>query len=148
MARDDVGPLRRRATRVVLDAGLLVGFVAEFATREGPDYDLHSWIGVALVPVILVHVAGNWRWVTSTYRRRRSHPEWPLARFNAVFSAVTALCIASGFPVWLEWSDSGAWAAVHNIAGLLSIVLALSHVWRNRHRLSVLVRRDTALPTP
>lgn len=137
--------LRRRATRITLDTGLLVGFIAEFATREGPDYAVHSWIGIVLVPMISVHLAANWRWVTSAARRRRSHPDWPLARFNAVFTAGTTVCIVSGFPLWLEWTDSGFWVAVHNLTGLLSIVLALSHLWRNRHRLSTLVRRQAAL---
>lgn len=132
---------RRRAIRIVVDIGLLVGFVAEFVTREGPDYDLHSWIGVVLLPVIAIHLASNWRWVTSAARRRRSHPEWELARFNAVFSVVTAVCIASGFPLWLEWSDSAVWRTAHTITGFISILLAVSHLWRNRARLSVLVRR-------
>ncbi len=138
--------LRQRAVRIALDVGLLAGFIAEFLTREGPDYGPHSWIGVALIPVICIHLASNWRWVISTYRRRRAHPEWQLARFNAVFSAITMVCILSGFPIWLEWSDSGAWTVSHNITGLLSIVLALSHLWRNRHRLMILVRGRVAAP--
>lgn len=133
--------LHRRATRIVLDAGLLVGFVAEFATREGPDYDLHSWIGIVLIPLVAVHLAASWRWIVSAARRRSAHPEWSLARFNAVFSVVTTICIVSGFPLWLEWSDSGLVATVHNLTGLLAIVLALSHLWRNRDRLSLLIRR-------
>lgn len=144
MAGDGLGVIRRRTTRVVLDVGLLVGFIAEFVTREGPDYNLHSWIGVVLIPLIGIHLVTNWRWVTSTFRRRSAHPEWPLARFNAVFSVITAVCIVSGFPLWLEWTSGDAWVVVHNLTGLVSIVLALSHLWRNRHRLSVLLRRKGA----
>ncbi len=136
--------LRRRAPRIILDVALLVGFVAEFVTREGPDYDLHSWIGIVLIPMISVHLAANWRWVISTFRRRGSHPEWPLARFNTVFSVTTAICIVSGFPLWLEWTDSSALSVAHNLTGLLAIVLALSHLWRNRRRLSVLLGRTAA----
>lgn len=136
--------LRRRGTRIILDTGLLVGFIAEFLTREGPDYAVHSWIGIVLIPIIAIHLAGNWRWVTSTIRRRRAHPEWPLARFNAVFSALTAVCILSGFPLWLEWTDNASLSTAHTVTGFLSVVLALSHLWRNRHRLSVLLRRQPA----
>ncbi len=141
-----VGMLRRRAVRVVLDVSPLAGFLAEFLTREGPDYSLHSWIGVVLVPIIAVHLASNWRWVMSTYRRRTTHPDWPLARFNAVFTAVTVVCILTGFPPWLAWSDSTMWTVSHNVAGLLSIVLAISHLWRNRQRLVVLLRRRSTAP--
>ncbi len=137
--------LRRRATRIVLDVGLLIGFLAEFLTREGPDYSLHSWIGVVLMPVIGIHLAGNWSWVVAAYRRRTAHPEWKLARFNAVFSVVTTVCMVSGFPIWLEWSDSGVWSGVHNITGFVSILLALSHLWRNRRRVRSLLPRRTAL---
>ena len=133
--------LRNRATRAVLDTGLLVGFLAEFITREGPDYTVHSWIGIVLIPLISVHLASNWRWVTSAVRRRTAHPEWPLARFNAVFSVVTAICIVSGFPPWLGWTEGGLWSGLHNLTGFVSIVLALSHLWRNRQRVSALLRR-------
>lgn len=135
---------RRRVTRILLDAGLLIGFIAEFATREGPDYGLHSWIGIVLIPVVCVHLASNWRWVTSTYRRRKAHPEWPLARFNAVFFAVVTVCLLSGFPIWLQWSDSGTWTTLHAVTGFGSIVLALSHLWRNRRHLTNLVKRRAA----
>lgn len=141
MSESGVGFFRRRWFRIVLDTVLLIGFVAEFLTREGPDYALHSWIGIVLLPIIAVHLASNWRWVTSTFRRRTAHPEWHLARFNAVFSVVTAVCIVTGFPIWLEWSDSGAWAVLHTVTGFVSVLMAFSHLWRNRQRLTTLLRR-------
>lgn len=132
--------------RVGVDATLLVGFIAEFATREGPDYDVHSWIGVALVPLIAVHLVSNWRWVTSTIRRGRSHPDWPLARFNAGFSTATTVCIVSGFPLWLDWSTNDTLIGLHTLTGLLSIALAASHLWRNRQRLTSLLQRRHSTP--
>lgn len=137
--------LRQRTVRIALDVGLLIGFLAEFLTREGPDYSLHSWIGVVLIPVIGIHLAGNWRWVTSAYRRRSAHPEWHLARFNLLFSVVTSICILSGFPIWLEWSESGIWSGLHTVTGFVSILLALSHLWRNRRRVVALTRPQTAV---
>lgn len=50
---------RKRAARVVLPSILLVAFIAEFLTREGPNYTVHSWMGIALLPVIAVHLTGN-----------------------------------------------------------------------------------------
>jgi len=132
--------LRHRATRIVLDTGLLVGFIAEFLTREGPDYDLHSWIGIVLIPIVGVHLAGNWRWITSTIKRTTAHPEWKLARFNAVFAVVTLVCIVSGFPLWLEWTEGGTVSGLHNITGFVSVVMSLSHLWRNRSRVMALAR--------
>ena len=133
--------VRRRVVRVVLDTALLIGFLAEFTTREGPDYAVHSWIGVALIPAISVHLVSNWRWVTSTMRRRQAHPDWGLARFNAVFAVVAAVCIATGFPLWLDWSQAGVLVTGHTVTGLASVVLALSHLWQNRERALRLLRR-------
>jgi len=136
--------LRRRTVRIAMDVGLLIGFLAEFVTREGPDYAVHSWIGIVLIPLIGVHLASSWRWVTSAARRRRSHPEWPLARFNAVLAAMTAVCIATGFPLWLEWSTAGSLSTLHTVTGFLSIILALSHLWKNRSRFAALLRAQVA----
>lgn len=136
--------LRNRIIRIVVDVALLVGFLAEFLTREGPDYDLHSWIGIVLIPLVGFHLASNWRWITSTVRRRTSHPEWPLARFNAVFAILSAICIVTGFPLWFEWTELGALSTTHTVTGFLSVVLALSHLWRNRSRLAALLRRRAA----
>ncbi len=135
--------LRKRVIRIVVDVGLLVGFGAEFITREGPDYDLHSWIGIVLIPMVAVHLASNWRWVVSAVRRRSAHPEWPLARFNAVFSVMTTICIVSGFPLWFEWIEGGLLSTVHTVTGFVAIILALSHLWRNRGRLNSLLRRTS-----
>lgn len=137
--------LRLRAVRVVLDVVLLVGFIAEFATREGPDYAVHSWIGIVLTPIIAVHLLSNWRWVTSVVRRRNGHPDWSLALLNTVFSIMTAVCILTGFPIWLEWSTNNAWSVVHTITGFLSVILALTHLWWNRKRLGALLRRRASV---
>ena len=137
---------QRRVARIVLDVGLLVGFVVEFLSREGPDYDLHSWVGVALIPIIGVHLATNWSWVRATVKRRAAHPEWSLARFNALFSVVTAVCILTGFPIWLEWSDAGAWSTVHTLTGFASLIMMVSHLWRNRSRIRSMLGRQRSAP--
>lgn len=138
-----VSRLPRRIFRIALDLGLFVGFIVEFLTREGPDYDLHSWVGVALLPVIGVHLVTNWGWIRSTVRRKMAHPEWSLARFNAVFAVITAVCLLTGFPIWLEWSDLGAWSTIHTVTGFASMVMMFSHLWRNRSRVKSLLRRRT-----
>lgn len=136
--------LRSRLFRIALDTSLLFGFIAEFVTREGPDYGIHSWIGVGLIPLVAVHLAASWRWISSAARRRTSHPEWPLARFNAVFAFAATICIVTGFPLWFRWVGGGPLAGLHTITGFLSIVLALSHLWRNRQRVTALLRLRTA----
>lgn len=137
--RGVAGLLRRRAAKVVIDLILLVGFVAEFLTREGPDYAVHSWIGIVLVPVLAGHLLGNLGWIRRVAANRGEDREWPLARFNAVFGVLAAVCILTGFPVWLDWSTS-PWDVIHTMTGFAAIVLMFSHLWRNRSRIRGLAR--------
>ena len=61
--------LRRRSFKIAIDTALLVGFITEFVTREGPDYGLHSWVGIVLVPVISAHLVSNAGWIKRVVAR-------------------------------------------------------------------------------
>ncbi len=144
---------RTRTARVVLPAILLVAFIAEFLTREGPDYTLHSWVGIALIPIIAVHLTGNAGWIRGVWIRRRQHREFGLGVLNASFGALVGVCILTGFPLWLGWSGATGWTATHMITGILSILVMFVHLWRNRARISRLLRPSvkatgTAASTP
>lgn len=136
-----LGATRRKSVKIALDVVLLVGFLAEFITREGPDYDLHSWIGVVLMPIIAIHLASNIGWIKRTLKNRSADREWPLARFNAVFGVLAAVCILTGFPIWFGWGED-PWSIIHTVTGFLSIILMFSHLWRNRSRILRLAGRS------
>ncbi len=135
---------RRRWTKIVVDVALLVGFLAEFITREGPDYDLHSWIGIVLVPIIIVHLIGNLGWIKRVISRGRADREFSLGVLNAVLGTLAVICIITGFPIWLEWSEAAFWATLHTVTGFLSIILMFAHLWRNRGRIGGLLGRTRA----
>ena len=127
--------LRRRWSKIAVDTALLAGFLTEFITREGPDYGLHSWVGIVLVPIIAVHLLSNAAWIRRVAARGRNDREFALAVLNAVLGLLASVCIATGFPIWLEWSDAEFWAVTHTITGFLSIILMFVHMWRNRSRI-------------
>ena len=135
---------RRRWPKVVIDVLLLVGFLTEFITREGPDYGLHSWVGIALVPIIVTHLIGNVGWIRRVVARGRADREFSLGVLNAILGGVATTCIITGFPIWLEWSEAGAWATVHTITGFVSILLMFVHLWRNRSRIGRLLGRASS----
>lgn len=135
--------LRRRPVKLAIDIVLLAGFIVEFVTREGPDYDLHSWVGIVLVPVIAIHLVGNAGWIARVWRRGRADREFGLAVLNTVFGILVAVCIVTGFPIWLEWSDAAAWAGVHTVTGLVAILVMLVHLGMNRRRIVGLLRRTS-----
>jgi len=131
---------RRKWFKILIDVALFVGFVADFLTREGPDYALHSWIGIVLVPVIALHLVGNVGWIRRVWAKGRQDREFGLGVLNAVLGVVATVCILTGFPIWLEWSESGFWSGLHTITGFVSLVLMFVHLGKNRKRLVRLVR--------
>lgn len=136
--------LRRRGWKILIDVSLFVGFIVEFLTREGPDYALHSWVGIVLIPVIAVHLISNGSWIRRVLVRRRDDPEYSLAVLNTVLGALAVICIITGFPIWFDWVGDGIWVTAHTATGLLSIVLMFVHLWRNRRRIKAMTRRRVA----
>ncbi|MFV0256832.1 MAG: hypothetical protein ACK5PP_00070 [Acidimicrobiales bacterium] len=142
--------LRRRSVKIVMDSALLVAFVIAFFTREpsfDPDYLLHSLVGLAVVPVVSLHLAGNWGWVKRVARRRRHDREAGLGAFNAVFGAVTATCIVSGIPLWVSNMESSALIGVHTVTGVVASAMMLAHLVWNQRRIRALFRWP-ARPVP
>ncbi|MGH1489997.1 MAG: hypothetical protein ACRBK7_11505 [Acidimicrobiales bacterium] len=131
---------RRRLVKGFIDTGLLVGFLAEFITREGPDYAIHSWIGIVLMPIIAIHLTGNLSWIQRVWKRGREDREFGLGVLNSVLGTLAGVCIISGFPLWLEWSDAAVLATGHTITGFLSILVMFIHLWKNRSRIKRLIR--------
>ena len=129
--------IRSRAVTIATVLLLLAGFVAEFLTREGPDYALHSWIGIALIGVIAVHIAGQMGWIKRVVKRGRSDPQFSLAVLNASLAGMVTICIITGFPAW---AGIEAWNTPHFATGMLSILLAIVHLIVNRRRFVGLLR--------
>ena len=131
---------QHRWPKIAIDVLLLVGFLAEFVTREGPDYALHSWIGIVLIPVIALHLAGSLGWIQRVLARKREDREFTLGVLNAVLGAMVAVCTVTGFPLWFGWSEASALAGLHTITGFLAILIMFAHLWMNRGRLVRLAR--------
>ena len=134
---------RKRSTKIALDTALFVGFIVEFVTREpsfDPDYLLHSWTGIVLMPVIALHLAGNWGWVKRVWANKAADREFRLGVLNAVLGALAWACIISGFPLWLDWSSAGWLAGLHTLTGMVAILLMFVHLYWNRRRIGALVR--------
>ncbi|NND04486.1 MAG: hypothetical protein HKN91_17055 [Acidimicrobiia bacterium] len=142
--RNRKGPLltwaRKRSVKIILDTTLLAAFVTEFVTREGPDYTFHSWVGIALIPIITIHLSGNVAWIKRVWNHKRDDREFGLGVLNATLGALAGVCIATGFPIWLEWSDAAGWTAIHTITGMASIIVMFIHLWSNRARVARLLR--------
>ena len=114
---------------------------------------LHTWIGVAMVVIALVHLIFHWKWVKSMFKRVISCASKqlnPRARYNLWLNAVTALsflvCAASGFYFLFAGASEGgravdpmflfsrtAWDMIHTWSGVVIIIAAILHFaihWR------------------
>ncbi len=133
---------RRRRFKIIIDVGLLVGFLAEFVTREGPDYAVHSWVGIILIPIIGLHLAGSIGWIRRVWARRGQDRDFKLGVLNASLGFFAGVCITTGFPIWLDWSAASAWTTVHTVTGFASILAMFAHLWMNRARINQLRLRS------
>ncbi len=101
--------LRRRWSKIAVDTALLAGFLTEFITREGPDYGLHSWVGIVLVPIIAVHLLGNAGWIRRFHKRPQpsTHAETKGFRFHH-FPQPSTRIHSEWLPTWLPMITNGA----------------------------------------
>ncbi len=114
---------------------------------------LHTWIGLAMVVIALVHVIFHWKWVKSMFKRVVSGASAqlnPRARYNLWLNAITAfsflICALSGlYFLFAGGSEGGrnpdpmflfsrtAWDMVHTWSSVIFIISAILHFaihWR------------------
>lgn len=142
--------LRRRPVKIALDSALLIAFVVAFFTREpsvDPDYVLHSIVGLLIVPIVALHLTGNWGWVNRVATRRFQDREARLGLFNAVFGSMTAVCIVTGIPIWVSDTDMSTLSGLHTVTGALASFMVVIHLIWNQRRLRALFRRTTSPAT-
>jgi hypothetical protein len=137
--------LQRRSTKAVVDTSLLVcfGFTFYTATSEGtldPNRVLHSWTGLALVPLLAVHLASNASWITRLWRNKRRDREAGLAALNLLLAATMLTCITTGILLWLDRSDTTWITETHEASGFISIAIVIAHLVMNRRRIARLAR--------
>lgn len=137
---------RRRPTTVLLTAGMLASAVVAFVSHE-LGATLHSVVSLAVIAVVATHVVSQRRWLRSAVRRRLHHPERVLVVYNVVFAVTVVLVNVSGVPVWF-WDVGGSIAQVHNVTGLLFLVLVFGHLALNGRRLLTRLRGRRSQGSP
>ncbi|MFD1530317.1 hypothetical protein [Pseudonocardia aurantiaca] len=129
----------RRMNTVLLVVGLLFTAFISFLSHEwGATW--HSIVGIGALGVIAWHVYSQRRWVRSATSKRMAHAERRLVIFNTVLAATFIIAILSGFPVWLAGAG-GLIESVHSISGTVFLPVAIGHLFLNRRRISVKLRR-------
>jgi hypothetical protein len=123
--------------KAAVDLALLAWFAVLFLTREGPIYTLHSIIGLLLLVPIVVHLLSKRSWISRAWSRSGWASKRPNSRLNLTLGLTTAACIVTGVPAWIGYSS---WAMPHTVTGFASVLLALTHLIRNRRKLRGVLR--------
>ena len=136
--------------------------------------DLHTWTGLAMIAVAVVHFAIHWKWVKNMASRvvKEMTGKYPAmtgkGRFNLMLNLTVAvsglLTAVSGIYFFLWPSEQGAfaspvilftsatWDILHTWAGVVMIIAAVAHFaihWRwvvnvTRNTLSTAFRREAS----
>jgi hypothetical protein len=148
--------MKRTRFLLVLDTILLLSLVFSVEPRfEG--LAIHEWLGLALIPLITIHILSGWQWIISTLTRLGAKGVWRL-RANAflnlllfitftvtVFSgtmtsfiALPALGIAPG--------NFERWRLLHNQWEVFLEILVGLHIAMNGGWIVNAIRRQILLP--
>jgi len=131
--------MEKQKTNWWIDLALLLAFWVSFF----PDLtglDVHQWLGVAVIGVILFHLALHWKWIETVTQRfisgipaqTRIHY---LADLGVMLGFVAILLTGLLISTWLDLPlyDLAAWTHVHllvSVFTLLAVVLKLILHWR------------------
>jgi cytochrome b len=145
-----VSPPRSRFA-LYLDLWLLATVLLLFAPRL-TGLPVHEWVGISLVPILVLHLELSWDWITSTTKTFPTRPN-RRARINYLLNwllfILIVLEITSGLmisqvalpPFGLATLDDRSWRALHNQAlNWTHLVLGI-HVAMNWQPLVLLARR-------
>ncbi len=122
-----------------MDVALLVALAIAFLTNDSsfdPDFVVHATAGIALLPLLAVHLAGSIGWLRRVWRTRFRDRQAGMVGVNLVLAFATVSCVGSGFPVWLEWSDSAVIGQVHAATGFICLGATVAHLGLNRRRIA------------
>lgn len=116
--------------------------------------DLHTWAGVAMIIIAVIHIVIHWSWFVSMVRRMLKEIKGqvgrmnPRGRWNLVLNLLVAICflltVVSGIYFLFTPHGPGAadsqfildrtiWDLIHTWAGVVLIEAALVHIaihWR------------------
>jgi hypothetical protein len=103
--------------------------------------EIHSWMGVALAAILLVHIFLHWKWIVETTKRVKNYVVGQMRRVKELYITAVTLFVLfifevfSGCVIWLILPRGGAdyWNMIHGFGrtfwGLQRNVWADLHGW-------------------
>ena len=154
--------MTRHAWVATLDVVLLFAYIVLQEPGNATGFIWHEWVGLAFIPLFVIHIVLSWSWITATWGRIGTDPA-PRARINFLLNVslfvmmtvvvVTGLVISQYALPLLGITSHGSqrWEQLHNFSSsLITIVvalhLALNWSWIKRAMRRYLVRSGRQLP--
>ena len=148
----------RHAWVAALDTILLIAYIALQEPGGATGFEWHEWIGLAFIPLFILHIVLSWSWVATTWGRVWTG-RTPRARINFLLNVslfvMMTIVIVSGLVI-SEYALPAAgvatrgtqrWEQFHNftsslITPVIALHLALNWSWIKRTlRLYLTIRR-------
>ncbi len=130
-------------TNLILDAGILAGFLAAYDPRA-TGILLHEWLSLGLAVVLLLHLLLHWQWVACAVQR--FFKRWQngqrlnfivdlllLFAFSGVMVSGLVISRAALPALGINLPGSAAWRAVHALSADAALILTGLHFalhWR------------------
>lgn len=118
----------RRTSRLLLDVGLLVGFLVA-STPSVTGVGFHEWLSVGIATGVLVHLVVNWEWAVRTARRlfekARLTPKVNLV-VDALLFVATVTVMLSGMMI------------SQSVAAVFGLTVDAETIWRLTHSASAI----------
>jgi hypothetical protein len=136
---------------------MLVAFCALMAPGAATGFTWHEWLGLAFVPLFVLHIVLAWSWVRGTWRRVRldTHPK---ARLNFLLNASAAVMmivvIFSGLVIseaalpamGIPTEATRRWEQLHNLTSSYLLIVVGLHLGLNWNWIAGALRRYANLP--
>ncbi|MGB7211429.1 MAG: DUF4405 domain-containing protein [Gemmatimonadales bacterium] len=134
--------INRHAWVALLDTTILIAFLALMVPGAATGFEWHEWIGVAFIPLFILHLVLSWSWVTGTWRRlwTETHPRARLNfLLNASLTVMMVVVIVSGLVVsdyvlpamGISAAGTDRWRQLHNFTSSLILAVVGLHLGLN-----------------
>ncbi|MBV9548961.1 MAG: DUF4405 domain-containing protein [Alphaproteobacteria bacterium] len=142
--------MKRTRFLLILDTILFLSLVVLMEPRT--SLTVHEWLGIAFIPLIVVHLLFAWQWIITTLARLGAKGAWRL-RINAVLNlALFVTFVVSAFSgvmtsfialpgLGIMSATFGRWTLLHNQWTVYFQVAAGLHIAMNWSWIVGAVRR-------
>jgi cytochrome b len=121
---------------------MLIAFLALMAPGASTGFEWHEWVGLAFIPLFVLHIVFAWGWIAGTWHRlfTGTHPKARLNfLLNASLTVMMIVVIVSGLVVsdfvlpaaGIPAAGTDRWRQLHNFTSSLILIVVGLHVALN-----------------